>query len=217
MVDDTFYGTYIRFTTNSNSEGALLTGADNLVGDELSFAFEQDEKGNDCVILSNKFGKRIGKLAPEETSHLQVLSARGWTIRMVLSLVVAAQGQDGIDYWGEVLLLCNDARNNDAFDVFATNVKTMLQEGIRPNIDLGTQGINQVIKSNGNWKPTQRAPKPKLNKKEVILKDKLSAKEKLIEDGRKGNRGCFFVSVVFDAVVIFGIVALLAHFVFHLF
>ena len=49
------------------------------------------------------------------------------------------------------------------------------------------------------------------------MKDHRSAKEKMIEEGRAGNKGCFALSYLFIALVVVLIVAAVAHFALHLF
>ena len=217
MVDDTCFSTYARFTCNDPAHGLALVGPDNLIGDAFTLRITSDEAGNDLVEVVNKFAKSVGQLEQKEVHHLQVLQARVWTLRALLSLVVAAKGAEGTEYWGEVLILCNDARYDAAFSNFTNKLAALLMEGIRPDVEFGAQGIKQIIASEGNWDIKNRAAKPKLSKDEAIVKDHRSAKEKMIEEGRAGNKGCFAMSYLFIALVVALIVAAVAHFALHLF
>ena len=82
-------------------------------------------------------------------------------------------------------------------------------EGIRPEVDLGEQGVKQILESNGTWSPAKTVPLPTKKPGTVIMKGRRKMSEKLIEQGRKGNKGCYVVSWVFIlavvALVLFGL------------
>ena len=69
-------------------------------------------------------------------------------------------------------------------------------EGIRPEVDLGEQGVKQILESNGTWSPAKTVPLPTKKPGTVIMKGRRKMSEKLIEQGRKGNKGCYVVSWV---------------------
>ena len=58
-----------------------------------------------------------------------------------------------------------------------------LSDGVRPEIDLGEQGVEQVISSNGNWTPKQTVAFPPKEAERVIMKSRRKMSEKLIEQG----------------------------------
>ena len=75
-------------------------------------------------------------------------------------------------------------------------------EGIRPEVDLGEQGVKQILESNGTWSPAKTVPLPTKKPGTVIMKGRRKMSEKLIEQGRKGNKGCYVVSWVFILAVV---------------
>lgn len=82
-------------------------------------------------------------------------------------------------------------------------------EGVRVKVDLGPDAVQHIVSSNGEWLPSQTVPMPKVDKGTAILKKHRSINDKLIAQGRSGNKGCYFASwIVLLAVVtlvIFGL------------
>ena len=100
-------------------------------------------------------------------------------------------------YWGQVAIICYDSNLDQAFKPFIATTAQRLSDGVRPEIDLGEQGVEQVISSNGNWTPKQTVAFPPKEAGTVIMKSRRKMSEKLIEQGRKGNKGCYAVSWLF--------------------
>ena len=212
MLNDICYGTYARFNTASRDEGFTLLGADNLVGDIYTIEVVRTENNTYEAWLVNRFGKRVGFLAEEYVHKVQTFIARGWTLRALLSFV--SMDKESEMYWGEVALLFNDPHYNEEFDVFAQQLGITMGEGVRPDIDFTEQAARKVVDSKGAWQPADRVPIPKEAKKGLV-KDRRSASEKMIEQGRAGNKGCYAatwvfwaalaVAVVFGALKFFGV------------
>ena len=94
-------------------------------------------------------------------------------------------------------IICYDSNLDQAFKPFIATTVQRLSDGVRPEIDLGEQGVEQVISSNGNWTPKQTVAFPPKEAGTVIMKSRRKMSEKLIEQGRKGNKGCYAVSWLF--------------------
>lgn len=105
-------------------------------------------------------------------------------------------------YWGEAAVFGFKETYRESFDPFVQNVSEKLKEGVRPRINLGDEGFKQIISSKGTWIPDQKEPKPQQQRGTVIMKDHLTLSDKMIEQGRKGNKGCYLISWVFIAGII---------------
>ena len=209
---DIYYGTYARFNTLSKKDAAALTGADNLVGDSFTIEFEAQKEINGnmpTAWIVNKFGKRIGYLSTEQSRILGIYEARNFTLTALLSFVAYTDRPDPGEYWGEVALICFNSSYHQEFEKFSRHISEKLCDGIRPNLSFGEQGCTQIIETNGSWTPSGRVPFPEKQQGTVILKKQRNFSEKLIEQGRKGNKGCYIVSWAFLFAVVAGLVVLL--------
>ncbi|BAK45954.1 hypothetical protein [Eggerthella sp. YY7918] len=210
MLTERYFGTYARFETISKREAAPLLGADNLVGDEFSIDF-QIEDGTSIAWLKNRFGAVIGRLDSTLSRQLKILDARGWRLQAYLSFVAFTDEPKPGHYWGEVAIICYEPQYEHTFSLFSTQAASKLAAGVRPDITLGEQGVDQVISSEGSWFPKQRVPFPAQSEGTVIIKSHRGLTEKLIEQSRKGNKGCYVASWVFllllIALLIFGLKA----------
>lgn len=201
MQADHYYGSYARFETASKREAAALLGADNLVGDAFDIVFET-ENGTSVAWMKNRFGGMIGFFDPELSRQLKILSTRGWSLHAVLSFVAYSDTPKPGYYWGQAAIICYDKKYEHAFDIFTETVGKRLADGIRPDIALGEQGVGKVVESDGSWTPKDRVKLPSKEEGTVIVKDCRKLSEKLIEQSRKGNKGCYLASWAFLLILV---------------
>lgn len=204
MLVDTslgYAGSYERFDTSSKKEASSLVGPDNLVGDRFSIEFKL-ENGRTVAWMKNRFGALVGFFNPEISRQLQVYEARGWKLTALLSFVAYVDTPAPGEYWGEAAIICYDPhRHAEAFDTFISTIGSMLEDSIRPDVSLSSDGVSHVIESEGSWKPTARIPLPDKEQGMVILKRRRKFSENLIEQGRAGNKGCYAVSWTFIVIL----------------
>ena len=207
-MDTVYTGFYARFDTPSKKDAAVLLGADNLVGDLFDIEFVTED-GTSVAWMRNRFGDRVAFFDANITRRLRILHARDWKIKALLSFVAFTDSPEPGEYWGEAAILCFSSEHEQVFTTFAENVSHRLMEGIRPEVDLGEQGIKQILDSNGTWSPAKTIPLPAKKPGTVIMKGRRKMSEKLIEQGRKGNKGCYVVSWAFllamVALALFGL------------
>lgn len=219
-----YFGDYHIFQVQSKDEAALLMSADNLVGDLYEIQIELNE-GEHRAWLVNRFGQKTGCFDPCFSRKLSILRANGLALRASLSLVGyteepsnaignpkkdksnrmeedLAKKNEESRYWGEAAVFGFKETYRESFDPFVQNVSEKLKEGVRPRINLGDEGFKQIISSKGTWIPDQKEPKPQQQRGTVIMKDHLTLSDKMIEQGRKGNKGCYLISWVFIAGII---------------
>lgn len=199
MVETRYFGEYARFDTVSKTDAAQLVSADNLVGDRYEIVF-QNENGDRVAWLKNRFGKLVGFLDAKTSRELSFCEARGFEMWAFLAFVAFTDNPKPGKYWGEVALVCYTPHEN-AFKNFAMEIERQFIKGKRPKVDLGNQGINQVIESNGSWLPGKQVPLPKFDGTTAFVKTKRSTTEKLVEQGRAGNKGCTVAIWIFLALL----------------
>ena len=195
-----FEGYYARFDTKSKN-AALLTGADVLVGDEFSYEYKTVE-GQTLAFLVNRFGAEIGFFNAQNTRQLQLYDARGWTVRLLLSFVAYSDHSESEGYWGQVAVLSYPAECSELFEQFVKKTGEALAEGKRVDVNIGVQGIQNIVQSNGEWFTSATVPDPQFDSGTVMMKSRRSLSEKMIEQGRAGNKGCYVVSWAFIIVVV---------------
>lgn len=201
FVDTTYAGFYARFDTASKKDAAILLGADNLVGDSFEVVFKTHE-GLTIAWLKNRFDTLVGFLDTENTQRLRILHARDWKIRAFLSFVAYTDSPEPGHYWGEMAILCFTPAYEETFERFSKNIALRLIDGVRPEIDLGESAVEQIISTIGDWKPVKTVPMPTKTTGTAVMKSRRKVSEKLIEQGRKGNKGCYLASWIFLLVLI---------------
>lgn len=198
MDSSDYYSSYARFETTSKKDASVLLGADSLVGDvfEIEFVTENNKR---VAWLKNRFGALVGFFDEHISRELSLLEAREWKLNAILTFVAYSESPPPGLYWGEVILICyarHEEQAFDAFENFTQKIASRVAEGMRPDVDLGKQGIQQVIESDGSWSPSTYVSLPKKTGGTALIKTKRSVTEKLVEQGRKGNKGCYFLSWV---------------------
>lgn len=205
MSGDLYFGSYARFEAPSKKEAGLLLGADNLVGDLYEIEFITAD-GLTVAWMKNRFDARIGFFDHGTSRELSLLNAKGWRLHALLSFVAySEQPLPGL-YWGEAALICFDEEIAGPFEEFTRRIALRMAEGIRPDVSLGAHAVSQVIESEGAWKPTKTVPLPQKKPGVALVKTRRNMTERLVEQGRQKNKGCYFVTFAIFAAIIIGIV-----------
>lgn len=205
---DQYFGTYQTFETVSKKDAAVLLGADNLVGDRYTIEIELDGDAHKAWLIS-RFDQRIGFFDGNFSRRLSILKANGLELTAILSFVAYTDMPEPGHYWGEMAVIAYNPAHKEAFERFITTVCTRMFDNVRTRVNFDAEGVERIISSGGLWVPEQTVPMPSKKKGTVIMKSKRSVSEKLIEQGRKGNKGCYVVSWAF-------IIALVAALLFGL-
>lgn len=203
LVDYSYQGFYARFESPSKSVGSLLMGPDNIVGDDYEVFFKTESSQTEAW-LKNKFGAEVGFFDIETTRKLQLANGKNQKIRALLSFVAYSDEPDPGCYWGQMAIFCYNPAYANEMDAFIDRCAEKLGEGVRPNIDLGRQAIEKIF-SESNWLPSETVPLPKKKTGSAVLKDHRSISEKMIEQGRSRNIGCYIISWAFIALIVVGV------------
>lgn len=199
-MDQSYEGFYGRFDTPSKAIGSMLLGADSLVGDDFKVEFRTEE-GRVVAWLRNKFDAEVGYFDIDASRKLQLANARGQKIRAVLSFVAYSDMPDPGLYWGEMAVFCFNPAYEAEMDAFVDRVRARMAEGVRPNIDLKSEAVRKVF-DEPDWIPSDTVPLPQKEKGMAVLKDHQSMSEKMIEQGRARNKGCYAISWAFIIIVV---------------
>lgn len=203
-MDQSYEGFYARFESASKNQGSLMMGPDHIVGDDYEVEF-RTEDNRVVVWLKNKFGAEAGFLDVEASRKLQLAAAREQRIRAILSFVAYSDEPDPGLYWGQMAIFCFNPAYEKEMDAFVDRVAKKIGEGVRPNIDLGSSAVAKIFEE-PDWVPNDTVPLPKKETGMAILKDHQSMSEKMIEQGRAGNKGCYAISWIFIAIVVVAII-----------
>lgn len=202
-----YFGKYVDFRTAAKADAGPLLGASNAVGDIYDIDIDIED-GTHKAWLVSRFEERVGYFDAEFSRKLSLLSADGLQLRAILSFVAFTDHPDEGHYWGQAAVICYSAAYEAEFDHFIANVATKIGQDVRPRIDLGEDAVNHIIESNGEWMPKQTVSLPDVGKGMAIIKRRRSVTDKLIEQGRAGNKGCYVLSWVFllalVALIVFG-------------
>ena len=202
-MEQVYEGFYARFNTQNKAQGSMLMGPDHLVGDDYEVFFKTEE-GRVVAYVRNKFGAETGVFDVETSRKLQLANAREQTIRAVLSYVAYSDEPDPGLYWGQMALFCFSPRYADEMNAFVDRVAARIADGVRPAIDLGSQAVKKLL-DDPEWMPNDTMPLPQKEVGTAVLKDHRTMSEKMIEQGRAGNKGCYAVSIAFIVIVVLAI------------
>lgn len=203
-----YFGTYQTFQTASRKEAADLIGADNLVGDYYTIECTI-ENGEQKAWLVNKFQKRVGFFDTSFSRQLSLLKAQEMTLIALLSFVAYTDHPEPGYYWGQAAVMAYDPRFEESFAPFIAQVSQAIKNDRRPILDLNESSIEKVVESKGDWVPKDTVALPSPKKGTALIKARQSLTDRLVEESRKGNKGCYVVSWAFllalVALIIFGL------------
>ena len=184
-------------------------GADNIVGDDYEIVFKTE--GDATVAWAkNRFGAEVGFFGTDASRKLQLAAARGQTIRAVLTFVAFSDMPEPGNYWGQMALFCFNPAYAAEMNAFVDRCAAKLADGVRPNIDLGSQAVQKIF-TEPDWLPSDTVPLPKKESGTAVLKDHQTMSEKAINQGRAGNKGCYAVSWAFIIIVVLAVAYFIAH------
>lgn len=212
MAEVGYYGDYIRFKTEDQEKAVAFLSLDNAVGDHYRIKTKYIE-GERSDWIVNAFDVEMGELDPKFADKLDLIEAKKWDVEAILSFVAftEAKGDKPGYYWGEVALVAYDPQYKSEFKTFIEKLDKSIGEGIRPDLKLGSKGLNSLVAAKGNYLPNGRKALPEKKKGTAFVKTERSMNEKLVSQARKGNKGCLIASW---ALVIF-LIAAIAHVVYH--
>ena len=196
-----YWGTYARFTTTDKRTAGAFLGTDNIIGDAFSVEVDYASGKREAWIV-NLFGVRMGVLEDSAADQVELCNAKGWTVVALLALVAFSEEPEPGQYWGEVALIAYDPAFKDAFEPFVAQFEQKLGNGVRGSLDLGAKSLQELMAKQGDWFPTGRQPLPEREAGTAFVKTERSGTERLVDQARKGNKGCMVASWVFLLAIV---------------
>jgi hypothetical protein len=203
-----YFGTYQTFNTISKKEAAVLLGSDCIVGDFYTITTEK-EKGSYRAWIVNKFNQKIGYFDQDFTRQIMLLKAENLELIALLTCIAFTESADDGYYWGQVAVIGYREKDNEIFKDYLSEVSKLISNNIHPRLTLSEEGIDAIFSSQGHWVSSEREPSLPSKKGTAFVKTERSLTDKLIEQSRKKNTGCFILSWIF-------LLALVAFFLFLL-
>lgn len=200
-----YFGTYQTFQTVSKKDAAVLMGSNTLVGDRYRIDLTM-EQGSHRAWLINKFGERIGYFDGSFSRELSLLSAEGLELVGILSFVAFSETPEPGEYWGQAAVIGYSPSYAAEFDRFIDGICGLIGKGIRPKLSLQGSAIDEIIATGGTWLPSEREPLPEKQRGMALLKTRRGFIDGLVEAGRSGNKGCYFLSWAFLLAVVAAII-----------
>ena len=204
---DVYFGAYARFSTLDKNTGAVMAGPDNAVGDRGTIEFQLDDRKRSIAWMKNPYGKTVGMLDPSISYTLAVLQAKGWKLHYVLSFVAFSEYPDADknSYWGEVAVIAFAPRYEAEFEQFLSEFQRRAADGTRPNPVLTTAEVEEILRNPQGWRPFVFVDLPRFDANTILMKDRRSMHDKLLDQGRGKNPGCYLISWLFIFALIGGI------------
>ena len=201
-ASDVYFGTYARFTAPDKKMGAALGGPDNAVGDIGTIEWQLDQDKRQQAWLKNPYGVLIGHLNPMVSHTVALYQAKGWEIRYVLSFTALSERPDRGEYWGEAAIIAFSPRYAEQFERFLTLFSQRAADGLRPNPDLNPQAVESIVNDPSSWRPGAKVKIPQGDGRTAILKDHRTLHDKILDQARRKNPGCYVVGWAFIIAVI---------------
>lgn len=193
MPQARFEGFYGTFTTPDKTVASRILGADVPIGSILHFDFQRDPEK---IWVFDRYNHALGTLDADSDLKVRLMHAHNQEIQAVLAAVFFTENENEGTFWAEILIMGYSVSYHKTFNRFVERISGLCIEGIRPDIDLGEQGIAKLLEDN-DWLPTKRIAPRTLSSDTVRVKSKQSFQEKMVEQARAGNKGCFFAGWAF--------------------
>ncbi|WP_455163856.1 hypothetical protein [Slackia exigua] len=207
---DLYFGAYLRVEAPDRKLMSQLAGPDNAVGDIGSIEWDTDSHARQQAWLVNRFGNRIGCLSASDSYKIAVYRAKGWTLSYVLSFVAIDESKGTNEYWAQAAVIAFDPRYEATFGAFLKQFSERAGEGFRPDPELSREAVRTLAADPASFRLTGKVKIPKNGSTTVIVKDHRTPHDRILDQARAGNKGCYAVSWLFIAALI-AVAAFIAH------
>ncbi len=207
IASDVYFGTYARIQTDNTREGAALAGPDNAVGDIGSIEWRTEQQSHQQAWYANPYGIVVASFDLPTSHTLAVYQAKGWIVHPILSFV--AYSANPGHYWGEVAVIAYAPRYANQFEQFLKSFAHQVAEGLRPDPNLTPMMVEAVIAKPSSWKPTSKVKLPHGDEHTSIIKDHRSLYDRMLDQGRKNNPGCYLASLILITVLIASVIGIM--------
>ena len=193
---DNYYGTYAIGTPTSKEEAGRLLGADNIIGDVYKVVCNINDGNHEAKVV-NRFGNSPAVFDAQVSRELALNEAKGFRTYAILTCVGFTQNEGDGDYWAEFAVVSFPKGEIETFSVYVDEVSQAIINHKRPEVDLSADEVQQIILNEGHFVSNTTHPKLEKKKGQVILKSQVKLSDKLVEQGRKKNPGCYIFGWLF--------------------
>ena len=193
---DTYYATYAIAKPTSKEEAGRLLGADNIIGDVYKVVTKIKGGSHEAKVV-NRFGNTPAVFDADVSRQLALNDAKGFKTYAVLTCVGFTQTEGDGDYWAEFAVVSFPESELETFSVYVDEVSQAVKNNKRPEVDLAADEVQQIIENRGHFISNTTHPKLEKKKGQVILKSQVKLSDKLVEQGRKKNPGCYIFGWLF--------------------
>ena len=198
---DNYYGKYAIGKPTSKEEVGRLLGADNIIGDVYKVITEL-KNGIYQAKVVNRFGNIPAVFNDEVSRELALNEAKSFKTYAILTCVGFTQTEGDGEYWAEFAIISFPESEIEKFSVYVNEISKAVKNHKRPEIDLEANEVNQILENEGHFVSNVTHPKIEKKKGQVILKSQVKLSDKLIEEGRNRNPGCFIFGWLFLLAVV---------------
>lgn len=197
-----FIAIYVKGVAKNKEQAAKLLNSDNIIGDLYEVKTELVEAYHKAFPI-NKFGESPVLFDKETSRSIDLMKAKGLNIVAFLSTVGftetnAKEKQAKLsNYWGEFLIIGYNNLYKRELEEFFKKISENLANGKRPDLNINKEEFRKIIRSKGEYFPKKIISVPKKIKGTVYLRTRKTIRDKVIEQGRKKNIGCYIISWVF--------------------
>lgn len=193
---DTYFGTYTIGKPTTEEEAGRLLGADNIIGDIYKIVTEMKD-GKHVAKVLNRFGNTPCQFNEEVSKQLSLNEAKGFRNYAILTCVGFTQNEQEGEHWAEFAVISFPESEIETWSVFVDEVSKAVKNDRRPEVDLSLDDVLNVISQKGHFVPTSQHPKIEKKRGRIILKSRVKLTDKMIEQGRNKNPGCYVLGWVF--------------------
>ncbi len=208
MQELAYFGHYYRFNTTNKRAAPLLLGSDCIIGKDCVLEYDQDKQ---MYWICNDYSNQLGYLSYENSHELRLAYAEGYRIRCFVTKIAFTESPEGGYYWGELACLGYQAHDEEDIGPFIQRLQKAFAQGVCPDLDLSSEARRQAFDPKTDYLPTKRHHTELPQEKTAILKDQVSFKDRLVEQGRAGNKGCYIASWIFLLSLATGALVWISH------
>lgn len=193
---DNYYAKYVIGTTTSKEEAGKLLGADNIIGDVYKVVTKLNESDHIAKVV-NRFGDSPIKFDYCVSKEIALNEAKGFQTYAILTTVGFLQKEGEGDYFAEFIIISFPKSELNIFSVYVDEISSAVKKHQRPEVDLRASEVEEIIINKGHFISKKSHPRLEKKKGQVILKSQVRLSDKLVEQGRKKNPGCYIFGWLF--------------------
>lgn len=187
---DNYFGKYAIATPASKEEAAKLLNSDNVIGDIYDVICTQED-GHRAYVL-NRFNDKPAYFNKDDSRTLAVNEAAGMVSKAILTLVGFTEGAGNeTNYWAQFALISYPKSKEEIYKNYVAKVSDSIKHDRRPEVALSAAEVRELEDANGHWRSDKVVPLPEKKKGTAFIKTHVSLSDKMVEEGRKNNPGCY--------------------------